>query len=97
MLNLCKTSVYEFLHWMLSFIPDSTEIETTAIVRNTFPKHQESEENGESSEEEEFELLQPKEDDLTQVKQTKQWLNGLFTKSKNPEPLYILDLFFKPN
>ena len=67
-LNLCKTSVYEFLAWMLSFIPEKTEIETTATVRNTFPKRQDQDENAESSEEEECELLQPKEDDHQNVK-----------------------------
>ncbi len=35
-LNLCKDSVHEFVKFILSYIPDSTEIISTAVVKNTF-------------------------------------------------------------
>jgi hypothetical protein len=37
-LNLCKDSVREFVQFMLSYIPESTTISSTAIVYNTFIK-----------------------------------------------------------
>ena len=37
-LNLCKYSVYEFVDYMKSFIPDETLITSASIVTNKFPK-----------------------------------------------------------
>jgi len=95
-LNLCKDSVSEFVAFMLNYIPDHTEIISTASVINTFPKREGESEEPESEEEESPHLL-PKDDDLAEVAQTKKWLAEMFKKDKNPEPLYILDLILKPN
>jgi dynein heavy chain len=35
-LNLCKDSVKEFVNYLLNFIPDSTIIQSTSKVRNTY-------------------------------------------------------------
>lgn len=93
-LNLCKDSVQEFVSFMLSYIPDSTEIISTAIVHNTYPKRENEEEE---EEEEESANLLPKTDDIAEVVATKKWLAGMFKKDKNPEPLYVLDLILKQN
>lgn len=89
-LNLCKDSVHEFVNFMLSYIPETTKIVSTAIVHNTFKKTQRTEEPDDES----LNLL-PNDDDLEGVKNTKIWLAGMFKKDKNPEPLYILDLILK--
>lgn len=96
-LNLCKDSVHEFVESMLSYIPDSTEIISTAVVHNTFPKRALKEGEQEESEEEESAHLKPREDDLEEVVNTKKWLSSLFSKNKNPQPLYVLDLILKQN
>lgn len=92
-LNLCKDSVHEFVTYILSYIPDATEIVSTSVVHNTFPKRENEEEE---SEEEESANLLPRADDIPEVVQTKKWLASMFKKDKNPEPLYVLDLILKP-
>lgn len=79
-LNLCKDSVKEFVDYMLGFIPEATEIKSTAVVYNTFaPKKAVSEKDQEDSEEEEEpSLLEPQEDDLPGVAETKKWLAEMF-------------------
>lgn len=89
-LNLCKDSVKEFVNYLLDFIPDSTIIQSTSKVRNTYNKRKMIEE------EEESPLPnQPHQDDIPGVVETKKWLNATFTKNKEPEPLYVLDLILK--
>lgn len=89
MLNLCKDSVHEFVDFMLAYIPDTTKIESTAVVHNTFAL------KGVEEPEEESVNLMPKPDDLPEVIETKKWLASMFKKDKNPEPLYVLDLILK--
>jgi hypothetical protein len=93
-LNLCKDSVKEFVTFMLKYIPDSTEIVSTAVVRNTYPKK--TSEDDEEEEEESANLM-PRADDIPEVIATKKWLASIFKKNKNIEPLYVLDLILKPN
>lgn len=88
-LNLCKDSVNEFVTFMLSYIPDSTTIHSTAKVVNEFKKKQIEEPEEESA------CLLPRETDIPEVKATKLWLASMFQKDKNPEPLYVLDLILK--
>lgn len=90
MLNLCKDSVHEFVNFMLAYIPESTTIESTAIVHNTFAIKGKVEEP-----EEESANLLPRANDLPEVIATKKWLASMFKKDKNPEPLYVLDLILK--
>jgi len=47
-LNLCKDSVKEFVNYLLDFIPDSTIIQSTSKVRNTYNKRKVIEEEEES-------------------------------------------------
>ena len=90
-LNLCKDSVKEFVGYLLNFIPDSTIISSTSKVRNTFNNRKVI-----VDEEEDSPLPnQPQPDDLSGVAETKKWLNATFTKNKEPEPLYVLDLILK--
>lgn len=86
-LNLCKSSVYDFVDFILSYIPESTTILTTADVRNNFKKEpSDAEETGPFF----------REDDLGEVRETKGWLQQQFRRDKDPEPLYVLDLILKP-
>lgn len=89
-LNLCKDSVREFVDYILSYIPDQTIIETTGKVKNTFSNRKVVQED-----EDDISGNQPREDDLPGVSETKKWLNSMFVKNKEPEPLYVLDLILK--
>jgi hypothetical protein len=92
-LNLCKDSVKDFVKYILQFIPNETKIHSTAVVKNLFIK------KDDAAAQDEYELGQPiplSENDLAGVQNTKKWINGIFTKDKNPEPLYVLDLIMKP-
>ena len=92
-LNLCKDSVKEFVNYLLNFIPDSTIIQSTSKVRNTYNNRKIIED-----EEEDSPLPnQPNPDDLPGIVETKKWLSATFTKNKEPEPLYVLDLILKGN
>ena len=52
-LNLCKSSVYEFIEYMKDFIPEETLITSAAQVQNKFEKKkrfgQESDDDSEES------------------------------------------------
>ena len=86
-LNLCKDSVKEFVEYMLSFIPESTEIKSTAVVHNTFPKKEIADKDpaaADSEEEEEASILLPQEDDLPGVAESKRWLAAMFSADNEP-------------
>ena len=89
-LNITKDSVKDFVEFMLNFIPDETEIISSSHVKNTFPKKAIKDEETEETDAEE----EPEE--LEGIKDTRKWLNGLFRKDKDPDPLFILDLILKP-
>ena len=88
-LNITKDSVKDFVDFMLNFIPDETEIISSSEVKNTFPKKHAIEDDSE----EESAAEDP--DELQGIKDTRKWLNGLFRKDKDPDPLFILDLILK--
>ena len=56
-LNLCKDSVAEFVKFMLAYIPEKTEIFSTAEVKNIYNREI-------LQEDEESENLMPRENDL---------------------------------
>jgi dynein heavy chain len=84
-LNLCKDSVAKFVQWMINFIPDETLITNSATVKNVYK-------NKKVREDESDDELAIRDDDLESVKETKRFINKLFTKNKDPEPLFQLDL-----
>lgn len=90
MLNLCRTSVKDFVEFILSYIPKSTAILNTAEVRNVFVKEDIEEDGSEDT----GPFL--REDDSEEVRDTKQWIQSQFSHDKDPEPLYVLDLILKP-
>lgn len=98
-LNLCKASVYEFVDYMKDFIPDETHIISASEVKNNFPKKKKADdesEEDEESEESDGDLL-ISEDELAWAKEIKKQINREFSRNKNPEPLFQLDLIRKSN
>ena len=88
-LNLCKESVDEFVTFMLSFVPEETRISSAAIVVNKFDKSKLN------TEEESDDDLKIEGSELEGVKETKMFINKMFAKNKDPEPLFQLDLILK--
>lgn len=81
-LNMCKTSVHEFVDYILLFIPDETYISSAAVVTNKFKRLEGMEMNVEDDD------IPLREDDLEGVKETKNVINKMFAKDCNPEPLF---------
>jgi hypothetical protein len=86
-LNLSKNSVDEFVTFIMSYIPDETFITNTAKVENKF--HNRKVEMADDESDGDIRIAN---DDLTGIKETKKWLNNQFSKTKDPEPLFQLDL-----
>ena len=72
---------------MLDYIPDETFITNTAKVENKFTVK--PREVGDDESDGEIEINK---DDLDGIIETKEWLNTQFSKKKDPEPLFQLDL-----
>jgi dynein heavy chain len=97
-LNLCKNSVYEFVDYMKDFIPDETLITSAAQVENKFPKKKRAGDDSDETDEDESDGDLPiAEDELEWAKAIKRQINKEFCRTKNPEPLFQLDLIRKAN
>ena len=75
---------------MLEFIPEETTIINSAKVTNVFPKKVFAEEDCTEEEGAEHDS-----NELAGITETRDWLNGMFDKNKDPEPLFVLDLILK--
>jgi len=69
-LNLCKSSVAEFVEFMLEYIPDETLITNTAHVQNKYKKTVIVLEDNQSDGD-----ILLNDDDLDGVRECKEWLN----------------------
>lgn len=92
MLSMSKQSVTQFVGFLLQFVPQETHISTTAIVKNIFEKKALADE-----EPEEETLKNIPEDQMDTVQLVRKELDQMFSKNKDPEPLFVLDLILKPN
>jgi hypothetical protein len=88
-LNICRDSVKEFVHYILEFCPEETEIINTNLVRNKFNKKMIGPEDSEYEEEPYKEI---KEDDCNHVQETMKWLHKMYDKNKDPDPLFVMNL-----
>jgi len=84
-LTMCQDSVKEFVSFILNFIPYKTKIITTAEVHNFFEKNNIGDEDQEQAK-----IVQMQKKDIPLEEQD-------FSKNKDPEPLFVLDLVLKPN
>ena len=82
-LNLCKSSVAEFIDFVISYIPDETLITNTAHVQNKFNNRKMDAADDESDGE-----IPIYDDDLPGVSATKKAINSQFSRKKDPEPLF---------
>jgi dynein heavy chain len=90
-LTLCKNSVKEFKEFILSYVPEETLIETTAKIKNVFKAVPKTDADVSDDGD-----LDPCEDDLPEAIECKQAIAAKFSKNKNPDPLFELDLVLKP-
>ena len=84
---------------MKDFIPDESHIVSASEVTNIFPKKKRTDEEseGDDDSEESDGELQISEDELAWAKEIKEQINREFSRNKNPEPLFQLDLIKKSN
>jgi dynein heavy chain len=92
-LTMCKSSVAEFVEYVLSFCPKDTEIISTREVKNTFDKRILGPEDSDYEDKPYQEVQEEERDDW---QNTAIWLHEMFDKNKDPEPLFVLDLILKP-
>lgn len=98
-LTLSKDSVKQFVEFMMKYIPEETLIQSTSEVKNRFPKltssqHPETIITDHDIQEVDEEIP---DSELTEVQRVRRELNKMFSKDKDPEPLFVLDLILKPN
>jgi len=86
-LSICEMSVKEFEDFILKFVPLSTEVKTSNIVENIFPKKAEEKKEKEGEGEHDQELS---DDDVSEDSIV------LEDEDKDPNPLFLLDLVLKP-
>lgn len=89
---MCKESVKEFVAYVLKFCPLDTKIVSTKEVHNTFDKVLITPEDSDYEEQPFADIPEGEQDE---GQRTLVELFKMFDKNKDPEPLFILDLFLK--
>ena len=90
-LTLCKSSVKEFKEFILSYVPEETIIHTTAKIQNVFKIIPRTE--ADLSDDGDLDVV---DGDLPEAIECKKAIAQKFSKNKNPDPLFELDLVLKP-
>ena len=77
-------------------MPLSSSVESTSSVINVFPKKEKSKEEMEEQDEE-LEQDDIPESQMNTVQKVRKELSQMFSKNKDPDPLFKLDLILRPN